>query len=203
MEARYTKVPSCTILVTLPSKLVKSRNWLTKSPLVIECAHDWSGQMLASMRSILLFLNTQSWQCQEAEDSSGDDDQLSEVKAPCWVSSICFRPPFKLKVSTLFHVWIKLKTLLSILGLTCKLDVTATRKYGTYLLGIQQYGQKPYCILLFAIYCYVAIFGIILAKRGSVYSAQSASYEVQNSGSLGDLGAWPQEISLDCAGNFS
>ena len=67
---------------------------------------------------------------------------------------------------------------------------------------MQQYGQKPYSVLLFEMQ-YIAIFGIILANRGSVYSAQSASYEVQKIGSLGDLGAWPQEISLDCAGNFS
>ena len=34
-----------------------------------------------------------------------------------------------------------------------------------------------------------SIFGIILGKRGSVYSGKSASYEVKNLGSLGDLGA--------------
>jgi len=39
-----------------------------------------------------------------------------------------------------------------------------------------------------AIYCYIEIFVIILAKRRSVCSVQSTSYEVQNIGSLGDLG---------------
>jgi len=53
---------------------------------------------------------------------------------------------------------------------------------------MQQYGQKPYCVLLFEILQCIAIFGIILAKRGSVYSAQSASYAVQKIDFLGDLG---------------
>ena len=37
-------------------------------------------------------------------------------------------------------------------------------------------GNIAYCSLIFGI-----------AKRGSIYSAQSASYELQNIGSLGDL----------------
>jgi len=38
-------------------------------------------------------------------------------------------------------------------------------------------------------YCYIEIFGIILGKRGSVHSVQRTPYEIQNMGSLGDLGA--------------
>ena len=50
---------------------------------------------------------------------------------------------------------------------------------------MQQYGQKPYCVLLFKIlYNIIAIFGIILPKRGGVYSVQR---NVRNEPSIGDL----------------
>ena len=60
------------------------------------------------------------------------------------------------------------------------------------------YRQKPYLHNINTV-----MFGIIMAKRGSSYIAQSTSYEVQNIGSLGDLGAQPQEISLDRTKIFS
>jgi len=48
---------------------------------------------------------------------------------------------------------------------------------------MQQYGQKPYCALIFEILLY-------WHQREGVHvnSAQSTSYEAQNIGSLGDLG---------------
>ena len=90
-----------------------------------------------------------------------------------------------------------------------------------YNLGVQQYGQKSYCALIFKILqytatvdlftylnafiifsetkgvriteglLYIAIFGI---KRGSAYSLHSTSYEMQNMGLLGDLGADPRKF---------
>jgi len=47
---------------------------------------------------------------------------------------------------------------------------------------------------------YIATFGI---KRGSTYSEHSTSYEIQNMGPLGDLGAWPQEIFIILRWNVS
>ena len=53
------------------------------------------------------------------------------------------------------------------------------------VLGIQQYGKKQYCVLLFEILQHLASYW----QREGVHvnSAQSTSYEVQNIGSLGDL----------------
>ena len=81
MEARYTKDQSYTIL--FKDSTIKTYQDQALADLksldnrMCSCL-EWSDVDL--MRSILLFLDTQSWQLQVDEESL-EDDRLSEVKA--------------------------------------------------------------------------------------------------------------------------
>ena len=77
---------------------------------------EWSDVDL--MRSILLFLDTQSWQ--DCEENSADG-RMSEI----------FVLHLKPRVLTSVPLLMRLRTLLSILGLTSGLDVTLTKTFGT------------------------------------------------------------------------
>jgi len=52
------------------------------------------------MRSIFLFLDTQSWQSQEIEETLEDYEGLGEVKAAMLriIDTVCFRFPLKLNM---------------------------------------------------------------------------------------------------------
>ena len=69
------------------------------------------------------------------------------------------------------------------------------------LLGMQQYGQKPYCVLLFEILQYIAILQYLELdwQKDRLYTVRKAHPMKCKAYTLG---AWPQEISLDCMGNF-
>jgi len=73
------------------------------------------------------------------------------------------------------------------------------------ILEMQQYEQKPYCILLFEILQYIAALQYLASYwlREGVYTVRKVHPMKCKTGSLGDLGHNQQKISLDCAGNFS
>jgi len=100
---------------------------------------EWSDVDL--MRSILLFLDTQSWQ--DSEGSSTDDDRLCEIKSALLSITISFVLLLKLKVLTSLLFWMKLKILLTMLGLTSELHLIATARFGINCTVhlIQQSGQ--------------------------------------------------------------
>ena len=75
-----------------------------------ECALDWSGQVLISWDQSFLFLDTQSWQLQEIEETSKDDERLGEVKASMLRIIDIFKAPLEAKgVKITCCVWMKLK----------------------------------------------------------------------------------------------
>ena len=76
------------------------------------------------MRSILLFLDTQSWQ--DSEENSADDRRMSETKSVVVSLTEVFRAPLEAKGADLSSILDEIEYS----ELTLGLDATHTRKFG-------------------------------------------------------------------------
>ena len=80
------------------------------------------------MRSILLFLDTQS--CRGAEGSSNDDDRLSEIKLPLVSITDVFRAPLEAKGADFTSFLHEIEDILDYDRTYTGSDATAIRRFG-------------------------------------------------------------------------